>query len=62
MRVLIGLENINPESLTGARKKQNKITEYRKMLLEWKQERVTTFAGYILGFPADTPQSIVRDF
>jgi hypothetical protein len=33
VRVFIGLENINPESLGGARKKQNKITEYRKMLL-----------------------------
>ncbi len=61
VRVFIGLENINPESLVGARKKQNKITEYRKMLLEWKQARVTTFAGYILGFPADTPESILRD-
>src|SRR5580692_3657075 len=30
VRVFIGLENINPDSLGGARKKQNKITEYRK--------------------------------
>ena len=28
-RVFIGLENINPESLIGAKKQQNKITEYR---------------------------------
>jgi radical SAM superfamily enzyme len=61
VRVFIGLENINPESLGGARKKQNKITEYRKMLLAWKAAHVTVFAGYILGFPADTPESIVRD-
>ena len=61
VRVFIGLENINPDSLLGARKKQNKITEYRKMLLEWKQAGVTVFAGYILGFPADTPESIIRD-
>ena len=38
-RVFIGLENINPESLLGAKKRQNKITEYRKMLLAWKQRR-----------------------
>ena len=61
VRIFIGLENINPDSLMGARKKQNKITEYRKMLLEWKRVKVTVFAGYILGFPADTHESIMRD-
>ena len=50
-RVFIGLESINPDSLLGARKKQNKITEYRKMLLAWKHAGATIFAGYILGFP-----------
>jgi hypothetical protein len=60
-RVFIGLENINPESLVGAKKKQNRIAEYRKMLLEWKQVGCFTYAGYILGFPNDTPESIVRD-
>lgn len=60
-RVFIGLENINPESLVGAKKKQNKITEYRKMLLAWKSVGVITYAGYILGFPTDTPETIVRD-
>jgi hypothetical protein len=61
VRVFIGLENINPDSLMGAKKKQNKITEYRKMLLAWKKARVTVFAGYILGFPTDTRESILRD-
>jgi radical SAM superfamily enzyme YgiQ (UPF0313 family) len=61
VRVFIGLENINPDSLMGAKKKQNKITEYRKMLLAWKKARVTVFAGYILGFPGDTRESILRD-
>ena len=60
-RVFIGLENINPDSLVGAKKRQNKITEYRKMLLAWKEARVITYAGYILGFPNDTPESIRRD-
>ena len=31
------------------------------MLLEWKQVGCFTYAGYILGFPTDTPESIVRD-
>jgi hypothetical protein len=60
-RVFIGLESINPDSLLGARKKQNKITEYRKMLLAWKHAGATIFAGYILGFPTDTPESILHD-
>ncbi len=60
-RVFIGLENINPDSLVGAKKRQNKITEYRKMLLAWKAARVITYAGYILGFPGDTKESIRRD-
>ena len=50
-RVFIGLENINPANLMGAKKRQNKITEYRKMLLAWKNARVLTYAGYIIGFP-----------
>ncbi|MDQ6758434.1 MAG: radical SAM protein [Acidobacteriota bacterium] len=60
-RVFIGLESINPDALLGARKKQNKIAEYRKMLLAWKRAHATVFAGYILGFPTDTPESILRD-
>jgi hypothetical protein len=60
-RVFIGLENINPESLIGAKKKQNRIVEYRQMLLHWKSVGCFTCAGYIVGFPTDTPQTIVRD-
>ena len=60
-RVFIGLENINPDNLLASKKRQNKITEYRKMLLAWKAQGIMTLAGYILGFPADTPESIRRD-
>jgi radical SAM superfamily enzyme YgiQ (UPF0313 family) len=60
-RVFIGLENINPDNLLGAKKRQNKITEYRAMLLAWKKARVITYAGYILGFPHDTVDSILHD-
>ena len=59
--VFIGLESINPESLRGASKSQNQITEYRAMLQAWCKAKVFTYAGYILGFPGDTPESIVRD-
>src|SRR5258708_29255211 len=60
-RVFIGLESINPDALLGARKKQNKVAEYRKMLLDWKKAGVTIFAGYIIGFPSDTTEKDLRD-
>jgi radical SAM superfamily enzyme YgiQ (UPF0313 family) len=60
-RIFIGLENINPDNLLAAKKRQNKITEYRKMLLAWKAAGIWTYAGYILGFPNDTPESVRHD-
>jgi radical SAM superfamily enzyme YgiQ (UPF0313 family) len=60
-RVFIGLENINPDNLLAANKRQNKITEYRHMLQQWQDRGIITLAGYILGFPADTRESILRD-
>ena len=59
--MFIGLENINPDNLIAAKKRQNKITEYRAMLQKWREHGVITYAGYILGFPGDTKESILRD-
>ena len=60
-RVFIGLETINPSNLAAAKKRQNKITEYRQMLLAWKHAGIITYAGYIVGFPNDTPESLAED-
>ena len=60
-RVFIGLENINPDNLIAAKKRQNKITEYREMLQKWRDHGAITYAGYILGFPGDSKESILRD-
>src|SRR5271166_5037228 len=60
-RVFIGLENINPDNLIAAKKRQNKITDYRVMLQKWRAHGAMTYAGYILGFPSDTKESILRD-
>ena len=60
-RVFIGLENINPDNLLEAKKRQNKITEYRLMLQQWRDVGAITYAGYIIGFPGDTKESVVRD-
>lgn len=60
-RIFLGLESIRAENLREVGKKQNRIPEYREMLLTWKRAGVTVFAGYILGFPGDTPESIQAD-
>jgi hypothetical protein len=60
-RVFIGLENINPDNLLAAKKRQNRITEYRDMLQQWRDHGAITYAGYIIGFPGDTKESILRD-
>ena len=60
-RAFIGLENINPDSLLGAKKRQNRITDYRIMLQAWKRAGIFTYAGYIIGFPNDTKETVLRD-
>ena len=50
-----------PIAWPAAHKRQNKITEYRKMLLAWKAARIITYCGYITGFPNDTAESIIHD-
>ena len=60
-RVFIGLENINPDNLLAAKKRQNRITEYRDMLQQWRTHGAITCAGYIIGFLGDSKASILRD-
>ena len=60
-RVFIGLENINPDNLLSVKKKQNRVYEYRQLFLEWRKHKVITYAGYIIGFPNDTPERVARD-
>jgi len=45
----------------AAKKRQNKITDYRTMLQAWHTSGASTWAGYILGFPGDTRESVLRD-
>ena len=60
-RVFVGLESVNPANLAAAGKRQNQVGQYREMLLAWRDRNVLTHAGYILGFPGDTPESIEQD-
>ena len=61
LRVFIGLETINPGNLLHAKKRQNKVGEYRQMLQAWRAAGIITYCGYILGFPEDTAASIEHD-
>jgi len=60
-RVFIGMESVNPDNLKASAKYQNRISDYRGMLQAWRDQEVVTYAGYILGFPGDTYESIMRD-
>ena len=60
-RVFIGLESINPDNLLAAKKTQNRITEYLAMLEAWKSIGAITCCGYIIGFPNDTRERVLRD-
>ncbi|MCP5093840.1 MAG: radical SAM protein [Gammaproteobacteria bacterium] len=60
-RVFIGMESVNPDNLALVGKRQNRLSEYRTMLQAWRNARVVTIAGYIIGFPGDTYESIMRD-
>jgi hypothetical protein len=57
----IGLESINPDNLVHMKKNQNRITEYRKMFQAWKEAGIITYAGFIMGLPGDTPETVKRD-
>jgi radical SAM superfamily enzyme YgiQ (UPF0313 family) len=61
INAFIGLENINPDNLQAANKRQNKISDYRELLLACKRNGLMTWAGYIIGFPGDTKESVLRD-
>ena len=60
-QVFVGMENINPDNLAYVKKNQNRLLEYREMLLAWKRHPVVITAGYIIGFPNDTRESILHD-
>jgi pyruvate-formate lyase-activating enzyme len=59
--VFIGLENINSDNLEASKKRQNRIEDYKEMVLAWKTRHFVVSCGYIVGFPGDTKASLMRD-
>ena len=59
--VFVGMESINPKNIAAAGKTQNNVENYASFVETWHKAGIVTHAGYIIGFPYDTPESIRRD-
>lgn len=57
--VFFGIESFGPEALKDANKRQNKIDHYRQAIEAVHAHGIAVMAGFIAGFDADTPESIV---
>jgi hypothetical protein len=59
--VFIGLETLNPKNIEAANKLQNRVDKFDEMMQAWRDARIMTHVGYIIGFPHDTPESVKRE-
>ncbi len=57
-QVFVGVETMDPENLSAAGKRQNRVEDYREMASAWHAEGIACHAGYIIGFPHDTPEKV----
>jgi len=57
----VGMESINPDHLQSVGKRQNHVDEYKELFLSWKAHHILISAGFIIGFPGDTRESVLRD-
>ncbi len=60
-QIFMGVESMNPESLQDANKWQNKIQDFKILWDQCHELGIAVHAGYIIGFPHDTPESIQAD-
>ena len=54
-------EHQSRQSRRRQEERRTGISEYREMFLAWKKHPVVITAGYIIGFPNDTRESILHD-
>ncbi|GMU94310.1 MAG: hypothetical protein AMXMBFR4_33680 [Candidatus Hydrogenedentota bacterium] len=59
--VFVGMETVNAENIAAAGKRQNKVHEFARMVDAWHRAGILVEAGYIIGFPHDTVESVRRD-
>lgn len=60
-QVFLGVESLNEKNLEAADKNQNCVDEMGEMVDAWHKVGCACHAGYIVGFPFDTPESVRGD-
>jgi radical SAM superfamily enzyme YgiQ (UPF0313 family) len=60
-QAFIGVEAIREANLEAAGKRQNAKVDYRDMSKAWHDTGIAIHAGYIIGFPEDTPETVAED-
>jgi radical SAM superfamily enzyme YgiQ (UPF0313 family) len=60
-QVFFGVESVNRENLRSKDKFQNQVSEYKDLIAHCHSLGITCHAGYILGLPFDTTESIKQD-
>ena len=60
-QVFIGMETVNPDNIAASGKRQNRVQDYRHMIDTWHAHGIACHVGYIIGFPADSVESVRDD-
>jgi hypothetical protein len=60
-QTFFGVESVNRENLRSQKKFQNQVTEYKDLVSHLHSLGIACHAGYILGLPFDTQESIRED-
>lgn len=58
-QIFFGVESLDPQNLAFAGKTQNAPEEYEALWRECNRCGIVPHASYIIGFPHDTPQSVI---
>jgi len=59
-KVFLGVESLDTETLQAAGKRQNVAASARDCVAAYEAAGIGTHAGYIIGFPTDTYESVMR--
>ena len=60
-QIFMGVESMNKKNLKSARKNQNHVDTYEELWRRCRELGIGVHAGYIIGFPYDTPESVASD-
>lgn len=60
-QAFIGIESLNEKNLAEVAKTQNNVDDLGEMMDVWHAAGIGCHAGYIVGFPYDTPRAVAQD-